>query len=278
MGGFDETAGKPLFLPRSRRKSTLPSILFLGLAIAYNRTVNRAETEAAVYHLLLAAKNQGVFDIGATKLTKLLYLIDCEYFRWARTTLTGAPWLFYHFGPYSADLLAVAGKTPGVAFAEPVEVEGERTFKACRIAQFHADPLARFPPELRAAVEKVCSRWLALDLETILDHVYFHTEPMLTATRSQPLDFSLIPDPRTAEKREPVRSLGSLLTAATRDELARRMRDKKSLQSRRAAVYRLPEDRECTAALGALDAEDEMPANFATEQVHFTPGQAMSGS
>jgi hypothetical protein len=45
--------------------------------------------------------------ISTTKLIKLPHLIDCEYFQWQRQTLTEAPWVFFHYGPYCEELVEV---------------------------------------------------------------------------------------------------------------------------------------------------------------------------
>ena len=48
------------------------------------------------YSLLSRASHDRI-AVGTTKLVKLFYLIDCEYYRWHRKTLTEAQWIFYHF-------------------------------------------------------------------------------------------------------------------------------------------------------------------------------------
>lgn len=40
-------------------------------------------------------------SLSRTKLVKLLYLIDVEYYRRYRETLTGWQWRFHHYGPYA---------------------------------------------------------------------------------------------------------------------------------------------------------------------------------
>jgi len=67
---------------------------------------------------LQARAERDGLQIGTTKLIKLLYLVDCEYFKWTRATLTGATWVFYHYGPYSSELIDVINRTPGVRVAD----------------------------------------------------------------------------------------------------------------------------------------------------------------
>jgi hypothetical protein len=64
------------------------------------------------------------------------------------------------------------------------------------VTTWRNDVSSAWPPVVRGIVESVYDRWHGVDLPLLLDHVYFETQPMLHATRFQPLDFSVIPDPR----------------------------------------------------------------------------------
>jgi uncharacterized protein YwgA len=67
-----------------------------------------------VAYSLLSRAERDRLQIGTTRLVKLLYLIDCDYFKWKRETLTGAAWVFYHYGPYSAELIDVVNRARGL--------------------------------------------------------------------------------------------------------------------------------------------------------------------
>jgi Protein of unknown function (DUF4065) len=50
-------------------------------------------------YFIQRADDEGT-TLTITKLVKLLYLVDVEYFRAMRRTLTGLKWRFYFYGPY----------------------------------------------------------------------------------------------------------------------------------------------------------------------------------
>ena len=134
-----------------------------------------------------------------TKLLKLLYLFDVEYYRRHRCTFTGFGWKFFHLGPWAAEydpalngLLAHGilserrskSSDYDTAFYKPAErVETRRAFVSVKDESILLD---------------VLKRWGTRTTGEILNYVYFYTEPMEAAIRNQPLDFSLIPPERPA--------------------------------------------------------------------------------
>lgn len=157
--------------------------------------MNAPLVQEIAYYLLSRASRDRV-GVGTTKLVKLFYLIDHEFYRWHRQTLTDAPWQFYHYGPYCEELVQTAQSTDGVE-PEPVfEFSEGKFFQGYRVTKWHGDASSRWPAAARAAVESVYERWAPATLPLLLDHVYFETQPMLHATRGEPLDFSVIPDPK----------------------------------------------------------------------------------
>jgi hypothetical protein len=185
--------------------------------------MNREIVQDLTYSVLLRASRDRLC-IGTTKLVKLLYLVDCEYYRWKRETLTGAPWIFYHFGPYCEEMIEVANATPGVVVAGEIELEDGKSFREYRVEEFRGDPIEKVHFSIRGPVESVYKRWAAVDLALLLDHVYFETAPMLTAERHRALDFSLIPNPKDAAKPEVARDFSKLIPADRRDALRKRLR------------------------------------------------------
>ena len=129
-----------------------------------------------------------------TKLLKLLYLFDVEYYRVHRVTFTGFSWKFFHLGPWAAEYDPALGgllahgilseqhsnsSEYDTAFYKPVEpVEARRLF-------------AHVKDE--CILLEVLNRWGTRKTGEILNYVYFQTEPMEAGIRNQPLDFSLIP-------------------------------------------------------------------------------------
>lgn len=128
-----------------------------------------------------------------TKLLKLLYLFDVEYFRLHRQTYTDFQWKFFHLGPWAREfddvlqtllaqdvLIETASSKPEFdtkffRASEPAAIEG--------LFQSYKD---------EGALKTVLDRWGDKTTGEILDYVYFCTEPMEHGVRNEPLDFSQI--------------------------------------------------------------------------------------
>ena len=57
--------------------------------------------EKAIIYLV----HKGLFDLTRTKLVKLLYLIDLEYWKKREKTFTGLNYISYYYGPYSEEII-----------------------------------------------------------------------------------------------------------------------------------------------------------------------------
>jgi hypothetical protein len=110
-----------------------------------------------------------------TRLVKLLYLTEVEYYRRTGKLLTDLSWMFHHFGPYASSLSRYLGDPN----AEVI---------AWRIT--HRPKVADHTVEL--CVAEIVHEWGDADLNTLLDYVYFETEPMQAAHRGDFLDFSVV--------------------------------------------------------------------------------------
>src|SRR5436309_3548699 len=131
--------------------------------------------------------------VTKTKLLKLLYLCDVEYYRIFRRLLTGFQWKFFHLGPWAREfdpllegLLASGVLTDSISSRPEFET---RIFKTSE--EFD---LARIFGTLKeeAPVKRVLDRWAESTTGEILDYVYFYTEPMEHGIRNEPLDFTTI--------------------------------------------------------------------------------------
>lgn len=156
-----------------------------------------------------------------TRLTKLLYLTELEYFRRTGRRLTSLDWKFHHFGPYASALLPYIGDPDSLA------TDG-----------FLADMMTKLQGEvtpsdydLQSAVADVVHHWGAADLNTLLDYVYFETEPMQAARRGDSLDFSTV-------QRETPKPLSLQLDRKKIKELRNRLQQRSASYSdtRRAAI------------------------------------------
>ena len=137
--------------------------------------------------------------VGRTSLMKLVYLVDVQHYRRFGRQATSVKWLFHHYGPYAYELdpainplgdyldeseltwTASSGKAAGYRYTRR---EGWREIEAAFNSNFSA-PVKR-------SVANVIDQWGLEPLHTILDYVYFETEPMQGAKRGEYLDFSKV--------------------------------------------------------------------------------------
>jgi len=140
---------------------------------------------AEVYRL---SNEKGLGTPPVTRLVKILYLADLE---WRRShqgePLTNLSWKFWHFGPYAPEI----GEVFGTKDVESVEL---KSGKQCKFLTFKPDEVRSggVPNSVSKLFNLILERWGGTDLNDLLDYVYFETEPMETAQRGQPLDFSTV--------------------------------------------------------------------------------------
>ena len=213
---------------------------------------------------LLAYVIQGIQDEeGApnrTRVLKIIYLIDIDYFRRHRRTLTGWKWVYYHFGPFAFEYPKTLDKM-GVFLIDETEGEtdnGKRFFRYS-VAE-HQQIYDLITPADQAMIDDTISRWSLEDLNLLLSHVYFHTEPMIGSNPGETLDFSKITvdapdwqaDPKTITiTRDAREHFRERLAEARRQSEARRLRTSEHLHThpiRADALY--------CAAMEALHKEE----------------------
>lgn len=158
------------------------------------------DTSEIVARLCRAALRQR-FPLGAVRVQKLVYLIECEYFRWNQVRLTNERWIYYHYGPWSPTLHDVLLSEFQI---EPEVAADGREFHATRYDERDFDRLPeRFSDfEVQGIFEQVVERWLTSPIDQLLNYVYFRTPPMQDVERGQPLDFTTIPPARG--ERDPI--------------------------------------------------------------------------
>lgn len=141
---------------------------------------------------VVSAVNERQSYVTKTKLLKLLYLFDVEWYRTHQETYTGFDWMFHLLGPWTSEydptleiLVAnenVKKRSGGDAFDTEFFTTDEQVFLN-RIFEDAKDSLI---------FEKVMSTWGNKTTPEILDYVYFRTEPMRSAKRGEKLNFSSI--------------------------------------------------------------------------------------
>ena len=132
------------------------------------------------------AKDVDIQPPNATRLVKLVYLADIEW----RKTHSGEPlsdlhWRFHYYGPYANEFSAILG-------SDDVEVSELVDGKTVKRVHFDAEDLARpeVPENVSAIIRRVVKEWGDTHINTLLNHVYFETEPMENVKRGEMLDFS----------------------------------------------------------------------------------------
>lgn len=159
----------------------------------------KAEASAEqLIRLLLSIADQDGISVGKTRLVKLLYLLEVEFFREHRRRLTDLKWVFFHYGPYPVGL-------DDLLESPDVEILPKRLADGRRFEQVTVADAGRHAAGLDTAVERLARRvvdeWGGLELNRLLNYVYFETEPMMHAVRGQELDFSSV------KPAEPIRKI-----------------------------------------------------------------------
>ncbi|MCE7964732.1 DUF4065 domain-containing protein [Nitrospirales bacterium NOB] len=145
-------------------------------------------TRALIKEICRLVAEEGVATPGATRLVKLLYLAEIE---WRRShqgaSLSNLKWIFWHFGPYAMELRDIFG-------SEDVESFEFETGKVAKYLTFRPGELERreVTEDASRVLKSIVKRWAGVDLNLLLDYVYFETEPMEDATRGAALDFSSV--------------------------------------------------------------------------------------
>ncbi|MBV9762096.1 MAG: DUF4065 domain-containing protein [Acidobacteriaceae bacterium] len=131
--------------------------------------------------------------VTKTKLLKLLYLFDVEYYRRNGRTFTEFKWKFFHLGPWASEY------DPALTGLLAHEILSEQRSNDSEYDTAFYRPLERL--ETRCAFQnvrdesillEVLNRWGRRTTGEILNYVYFQTEPMEMGIRNEPLEFSTI--------------------------------------------------------------------------------------
>lgn len=145
-----------------------------------------------IIKLMLSEAKERNATLGATKLVKLLYLIDVEYYRYHGQKATDLKWRFYHYGPYALELNTLL-QEPDLEI-EGIELEDEKVFKKISM-KYEDDRPVNLDPTISVIVKAVVQEWGTKDLKQILNYVYFVTEPMISPKKGDILDFTTIKKP-----------------------------------------------------------------------------------
>lgn len=132
---------------------------------------------------LLHEKNIG---FGRTKLVKLSYLLDLEYYRRNKKLLTDAKWIYYLYGPYPINYNDYL-ESDGIQISDP----NDTGFKSISLKECACIP--DIPNDLKRLISSLIDEYGRMDLNDLLDYVYYDTEPMMNVKeRMDELDFSTV--------------------------------------------------------------------------------------
>lgn len=187
-----------------------------------------------------------------TKLLKLLYLFDVEYYRVHGRTFTGFQWKYFHLGPWTRefDLLLEQLVSRGDLSERLI---GRADFDLKLLTANTTTPLRR-PFESykdESILKMLLDIWASASTGEILDYVYFRTEPMEHGIRNESLDFSkIVQELPSVYKRQ-----SSQANAGELSKLRREL-DRKLGGSARSVEFPFTEphyDEEFFAAMAKLD-------------------------
>jgi hypothetical protein len=176
-------------------------------------------------------------ELGPIHVLKYVYLADLAHAeRNGGKTFTGAPWRFYHYGPWAAEVYELIEPAASGAGAERKVIPSryDRDAVRWRLQGDAADDLCNrlgeeLPSEVTSAIREAINRFGTATPE-LLNFVYL-TGPMLKAAPGEDLDFTPAPPPervsapgheersRSAERKR--REALKELRARVRDQLQR---------------------------------------------------------
>ena len=191
--------------------------------------------------------------ITKTKLLKLLYLFDVEYYRARGKTFTGFNWKYFHLGPWTREFdplldKLVASGTITEHFVEKPDFDAKflRSTEPSGLGKTFDD----YKDEL--ILRAVLDLWGPSPTSEILDYVYFRTEPMEHGIRNEPLDFSRVLHQLPEIYRRPASKATDGEIKALRREFSRKVAEK--LTSASFEFTQPKYDEEFLAAIEKLDA------------------------
>lgn len=148
-------------------------------------------------------------ELGPIHLIKYVYLADLAYAERNGETFTGAPWRFYHYGPYCNEVwlrIEPAMETIGAQKRTfDSQFRDDVTRWQSDDAEGDAERFGRdLPIEIKTAIRRQVRNW-ASDTQGLLHHVY-DTAPMRNAAPNEPLRFEKLPPAPKPEEEEAVRA------------------------------------------------------------------------
>lgn len=197
--------------------------------------------------------------VTKTKLLKLLYLFDVEFYRTHRRLFTEFSWKFFHLGPWTREFDPVVNElvAQGVLLlVESAKQEYDTKFVRTESRFDFSKIFPSFKEE--APLRTVLNTWAERPTGEILDYVYFHTEPMEQGIRNEPLNFSLISDERPEKYSRSMSGTSARDIATAKKQFASQIAALQKPKAEARFEFTPPKyDEEFVSALAKLDAAEE---------------------
>jgi hypothetical protein len=165
--------------------------------------------------------------VSKTKLLKLIYLFDIEWYRRHHETYTAFDWMYHLLGPWTASYDATL---EGLIANEILSVrKGGSHFDAELFETDQEIDLDQLFDNYRDEflLKGVLNTWGEKSTPEILDHVYFRTEPMRDAVRGDKLDFSTVQEQPIPEYKRTSSGVSKEEIAAARQRIIDRQQQRK---------------------------------------------------
>ena len=121
--------------------------------------------------------------------TKYLFLLDCGSVQMGAGRATDIRWKFYHYGPWSEDLVPVMNYVQEVfrlGWVDYASAEDRELPQFDRITE-------KLSLVLESLINRILNAFAHRDASFVVDYCYRFTEPMRDARRGEPLDLSTVP-------------------------------------------------------------------------------------
>ncbi|MHA1409821.1 MAG: type II toxin-antitoxin system antitoxin SocA domain-containing protein [Candidatus Odinarchaeia archaeon] len=123
--------------------------------------------------------------MSKTKLLKLAYLVELFYYRKYSKRLSGVDWIYFKFGPWFKGYDEIISEKP---FS--IKKSDEYNLVDIEIDDYSKPDLDISEKEM---INKVIFEFGHMELNDILDFIYFETEPMIeVGQRGEKLNFSKV--------------------------------------------------------------------------------------
>lgn len=185
-----------------------------------NLTSELIQFKDIIPHIINQLAEKKIY-FGKTKIIKIAYLLELEYYKINHKHLTNANWIFYKYGPYPINYNDYLEQ-------DNIITSDDDSFQ--RISVLDDFELPKIPAGVKTLLNGLILEYGDMDINELLNYVYFETEPMVYATPRSELDFSLV-------KKEDIKAIEICLSS---DQKKRIIEIRKRLSNK---LSELPEPR-----------------------------------